>query len=337
MIYPKFLNNGDMIGVCAPSDGVSDEAKLKRLDFAHENFKKLGFNTKETESVRKSIRGKSASSEIQARELESLFLDDNVKMVMCVSGGDFLLEMLSYVDFNVIKNNPKWLQGYSDPTGLLFTITTNLDIATIYDNNFTAFGMKPWHKSLEENVSILQGNLIEQTSFESYENSHVTYINGDEAYVLDMLVKWELIDERLELEFEGRIIGGCIDILTELFGTTFDKTQEFIEKYKNDGIIWYFDNCELTCEDLIRTLWKFKNQNWFKYTKGIIFGRSAIDSSYYDFSFKDAVKYSLEELNVPIIVNADIGHVSPRMTIINGAIANVKYNNGKGKISFRLD
>lgn len=337
MIYPEFLKVNDIIGVCAPSDGVIDEAKVKRLDFAYENMKKLGFDIKESASVRKSVKGKSTNSESQARELESLYLDDDVKMIMCAAGGDFLLEVLSYVDFDIIKNNPKWLQGYSDPTGLLFTITTNLDIATIYDNNFAAFGMRPWHKSLAENIEILKGNLIEQTSFDKYESGHVTYINGDEEYALDTPVKWETIDNAEQLEFEGRIIGGCIDILTELFGTTFDKTQEFIEKYKNDGIIWYFDNCELTCESLIRTLWKFKNKNWFKYIRGIIFGRSATDSSYYDISFREAVEYSLRDLNIPIIINADIGHVSPRMTIINGAIANVKYNKGKGKINFRLD
>ena len=48
---------------------------------------------------------------------------------------------------SLIRNHPKWLQGYSDPTGLLFTITTNLDIATIYADNFCVFGMKPWYKS----------------------------------------------------------------------------------------------------------------------------------------------------------------------------------------------
>ena len=48
-----------------------------------------------------------------------------------------------------------------------------------------------------------------------------------------------------------------------------------------------------------------KNMDYFKYCKGIIFGRSATESSYYDISFKEAVKHSLEELNVPIIINVD--------------------------------
>ena len=38
----------------------------------------------------------------------------------------------------------------------------------------------------------------------------------------------------------------------------FDKTKDFINMYKDDGIIWYFDNCEFSSEQLIRTLWKLK-------------------------------------------------------------------------------
>ena len=80
-----------------------------------------------------------------------------------------------------------------------------------------------------------------------------------------------------------------------------------------------------------------QNMNYFKYCKGIIFGRSATVSSYYDISFKDAINHSLEELNIPIIINTDLGHVSPRMTIINGAIANIKSKDGKGSIKFKLE
>ena len=253
---------------------------------------------------------------------------------MCACGGEFLLEMLSEVNLNIIKDNPKWLQGFSDPTGLVFTITTNLDIATIYGDNFSSFGMKNWHKSLYNNLEILKGNIVPQESFDKYESTRAERIIGDEEYNLDAKVKWENLNQE-EINITGRMIGGCIDILTELFGTRFDKTKEFIEKYKEDGIIWYFDNCELTSENLIRTLWKFKDNGWFKYTKGIIFGRSAIEKSYYDISFKEAVERSLLDLNVPIIINTDIGHVSPRMTIINGAIANIVSKEGKGEIEFK--
>ena len=336
MIYPKFLNDKDVIGVTAPSDGITEDIDIYRLENAIKKFEKLNYTIKETKDVRTSKQGKSATSKAQAQELEELFKDKEVKAIICASGGDFLLEMLSEIDWDIIRNNPKWIQGYSDPTGLLYVITTNLDIATIYADNFKAFGMEKWHESLINNVEILKGNILPQESFELYEGERQERITGNEGYNLNTKVKWENMN-REKIDISGRMIGGCIDILSELFGTRFDKTKDFIEKYKQDGIIWYFDNCELTSEQLIRTLWKMKDNGWFEHTNGIVFGRSGLEKSCYGISFKDTIQRCLGDLNIPIIINTDIGHVSPRMTIINGAVAHIISENNKGKIEFILE
>ena len=335
MIYPEFLKEHDTIGVTAPSDGITDEVKLKRLDNAIKNFEDRSFIIKETPNVRCSVKGRSSSSKERAEELERLYKDDNVKTIITSGGGDFLLEMLSELDFNVIKDNPKWLQGYSDPTGLLFTITTNLDIATVYSDNFKTFGMEPWHKSLENNLEILKGNIIEQTSFSKYEEDK-KLITGLEPFNLTKKVYWKNLNNEEVINIKGRIIGGCLDLITELFGTRFDNTKAFLEKYNDDGIIWYFDVCELSSESLIRTLWKLKDNGYFKYTKGILFSRVYACNSYYDITYEEAIYESLKDLNIPIIINVDIGHVSPIMTIINGAIATITSSKGKGKIKFEL-
>ena len=73
MIYPNFLKENDTIGVTAPSDGITKEGKVKRLNFAIQNFAKKGFLIQETPNVRTSIKGKSSNSKTQALELESLF------------------------------------------------------------------------------------------------------------------------------------------------------------------------------------------------------------------------------------------------------------------------
>lgn len=336
MIYPQFIKKGDTIGVTAPSDGVTDKLKVKRLDNAIKKLNDYGYNIIETASVRNSQKGKSNESSMQAKELEELFLKDEVKAIICASGGDFLLEMLSYFNFAKVLENPKWLQGYSDPTGLLFTITTNLDIATIYADNFKTFGMDDWHESLLNNLAILEGNIVTQKSFTKYESEDIPYVTGLEGYNLTEDVKWHNLNGEKEIVIKGRIIGGCLDLLNELFGTKYDKTKEFIEKYQNDGIIWYFDNCELSSEALIRTFWKFKDNGWFNYCKGILFGRSMTNKSYYDITFEEAIKHSLNDLNIPIITDMDFGHLSPRMTIINGAIATIKSKEGQGSIEFEL-
>lgn len=336
MIYPKFIKEQGTIGVTAPSRGITNELDLKRLESAIKNLNEKGFNVIETENVRTDNLGRSSSKEERAKQLESLFLDKKVDAIISASGGDFLMEMIPYLNYEVIKNNPKWFQGYSDPTWLTYTITTNLDIATIYSNNFKSFGMNPWHKSLETNIKILKGDLINQKSFEKYELYKKNQETGLEDYNLTEKVKWKIITGEKEVAIKGRMIGGCLDVINEIYGTNYDKTQEFLEKYQNDGIIWYLENYSLTSEDLTRVLWKLNDKGYFKYTKGIIFGRSLNYQSFYNLSFEETIKSSLKDLKVPIITEADFGHLSPRMTIINGAIAEIKVKNDQGEISFIL-
>ena len=336
MIYPPFIKKGDIIGVSAPSNGVTRETKVNQLNMAIKKLNEKGYQILEAPHVRFNLDYASCDARMRALELESLYKNKDVKAIICVTGGEFLLEMLPFFDFSVVKYNVKWLQGYSDPTGLLFIITTNLDIATIYGHNFVGFGMDCCHESIGNNLKILEGNLVFQKSFSMYEGEWVEPVLGTEEYTLNMPVYWKNLNDENDIKIEGRMIGGCIDIITELFGTRFDKTKEFIEKYKGDGIIWYFDNCELSSEDLVRTLWKFKDNDWFNHCNGIIFGRSACQESNFGIPFDEAVKRGLSDLNRPIIIDADFGHVPPRMTIINGGYAIITSKDGKGTIQFEF-
>ena len=332
MIYPNFIKNNDTIGVCAPSMGLVLPTKQNKLDCTIEHFRNNNIKIIETPHVRCDELGRSCDAKTRAHEFMELINNNDIKAIICATGGDFLLEILPYLNYDEIKKNPKWIQGYSDPTSLLYTITTKLDIATIYSHNISGFGMKKWHKSIKDNFDILTGKNIIQTNFDKYEKNSLEEITGLEEYNLDTPVEWKSFNDNVNVF--GRLIGGCIDILTELLGTPYDYTIDFIERYKQDGIIWYFDNCELTCEDLTRTLWKFKECGWFKYCKCILFGRSLCETSYYNKTFAETIKDSLSELNVPIIYDMDFGHIPPRNTIINGALTHIKYSNGSGSIEY---
>lgn len=336
MIYPEFLIKGDKIATTAPSAGTECEIDEKKLEIAKRNLNKLGFSIKETTNCRRNICGRSADGKTRGEQFNEVVEDNEVKAIICLSGGEFLVEMLPYVNFEKIKKNPKWIQGYSDPTGILFPITTNLDIATIYADNFRSFAMEPMHQSLLNNLAILSGKNILQNSFGKYEDERKEFITGKEEYKLNKTVNWINLNSEENISISGRMIGGCIDVLLSLIGTRFDGTLKFIEKYKSDGIIWYFDNCELSSEGMIRAMWQLEELGYFKYTRGIIFGRTGIEKSHYDISFKDAIKQSLSNLKIPIVLETDIGHKPPRMTIINGAIAHINSKCGKGNISFDL-
>ena len=336
MIYPKFLKNGDTIGVPAPSDGAYDELHINKQKNAKLKMEQMGYKIVQSKNIYNSTKGRSANAKQRAEELNSMFEDNNINFIICAAGGEFLVECLPYVDFNKITQNPKFIQGFSDPTGILFQLTTKYDIATIYSMNFGDFGTEKYSRDITDNLEIISGNLIKQESYEMFENERAEKITGLEGYNYTDKVEWKTLDNK-DITIKGRIIGGCLDLIAELSGTKYDGVKDFLEKYKQDGIIWFFDNCELSKEELIRVLWKFNELGYFKYTKGIVFGRCGNDNSYLDYTMEQALQDSVvSNLNIPIIYDADISHKGPSMTIINGAIATICSRNGKGSIEFEL-
>lgn len=336
MLYPKFISKGDSIGVCAPSDGKVDRLDLVRLNNAYDKLEKFGFKIVESSNVRCSINGRSASSKDRAKNLEELFLRDDVDCIISCSGGDFLLEILPYIDFRVIKDNRKWFGGYSDNTGFGFVVTTMLDVASMYSDNISCFGMNNWCESVNNYLKILMGNVIAQNSFDKYQANYLEYKTGLEEYNLDSDVCWKNLKGEKKIVLNGRFIGGCLDVLLSLVGTKYDYVNEFIEKYKDEGIVWFLEACELSSEQIIRGLWQLREAGWFKYSKGFIFGRPIIKKSYYGISYEEAIRSSLDILNVPIIIDADFGHTAPRMTLINGCYVYINSSDGKGTIKMSL-
>lgn len=327
MIYPNFLKQGATIGICAPSAGVG--RKIDSFDLSIETLKKQGYFIKETEHVRiNNPRGGTAKQ--RGDELNQLFLDKDVDFVMCAAGGDFLNEMLPYISFSTLKKHPKFIMGASDPTSILYPYTTICDVATIYGCNAGSYDLRPLPKHLKNNLQIIQGNLIEQKSFSRYQSEKPWEVDG---YLPKTKVNYQATVQTLDVT--GRCIGGCIDGLKDIIGTKFDGTKQFIQKYKEDGFIWYFDNFALSAEGLYRTLIQMKYAGWFEYTKAIIVGRTLIESSETGMTYKEALQNITE--NIPLIYQADIGHTSPSMTMINGAILHLTYKNHKASFHFKCD
>lgn len=337
MIYPKFLEKGDLIGVPAPSSGAYDEPHCYKYKNSKKKLEDMGYRIKWSENIFNSKMARSADAKTRAAELNDMFEDENIDFIICAAGGEFIDEILPYVDFDKIAKNPKWVQGFSDPQGILFPITTKYDIATLYGLNFGDYGTEPYTRDITDNLKIITGNIIEQENYDMFENERGEQITGLEPYNFTDKVVWKNLN-RDEISVKGRIIGGNLDVILELCGTKYDGTKDFIDRYKNDGIIWYFDNCELSKEELIRAMWKLNEFGYFENTKAIVFGRNGNDKeSYLGYTFETALKDSVvAKKDIPIIYDADVSHKGPCMTIINGAIATIESNNGKGKISFEL-
>ncbi len=334
MKYPENLNIGDTIGICAPSDGITKPYKIKKLELAIKQLETMGYNVIETASVRKSKKGRSASAKIRAEEFMELLENDDVKLIVFATGGDYLCEILEYLDFEKIKSlKPKWIQGYSDNTGLSFLFNVILEIPTMYCQTIKDYAMKPLYRNLTDALDIESGKQIIQQSFELYEkdwNSDET--NLEATYNLTEKVEWKNVVGGEKITMQGRSIGGCLDSLICYFGTKYDNITNYIEKHKREGIIWFLECFEMGTADLYRYLWKMKNLGYFNYCNGIIFGRPLFIRNDYDITFNETVKDVLGDLNIPIICDADIGHVSPQLAIVNGAVLKIISSKGKGSI-----
>lgn len=314
MIYPGKLEKGDLIKIISPSNGIIKEKKIKQLEDAKKYLVSKGYVVEEDKYVRNSIFGASSSDVDRALEFNKNMDDSSVKAMMACSGGDFLNQMLDYVKFNKIKNNVKWIQGQSDITSLLYYITTKYDIATIYNFNVKTYGDSSIpQEMLDNSISLLENKNIVQREY------------GYQIKEENENISWKCINEFKPIK--GRLIGGCLESLKDLIGTKYDCTKKFIEKYKDDGIVWYFDIYSMSNEDILRTMWQLKHLGWFKYTKGILFGRLYEEINYTGISFENVVQYYLKDLNVPILINTDIGHTDPVMSLVNGAIVKINHNN----------
>lgn len=326
MIYPSFIRKNEVIGISAPSAGVG--RKLDDFDRSLARLHRTGYRIKETASVRlNDVRG--GDAETRGKELTSLFADPEVSMVMCAAGGDFLDEMLPYVNFNTLKKNPKWLMGASDPTGILYPYTTKYDVATIYGANAGSYDIDPLPQYLKNNLKIISGDLIIQKTFPKYMKTP-TFLA--EKIEFDTPSKW--YGNVKELDVRGRCIGGCIDVLKDLIGTKFDGTKQFLKRYKDDGFIWYFDDFSLSAEVFYRTLLQMRYADWFENAKAIIIGRVCFESSETGMTYEEGFRRAFPD--IPVLWQADIGHTVPSMTMINGAVMHLEYARLKATISFEL-
>lgn len=355
MKYPDFLKDGGKIGFIAPSFGCATEPYSSCFNSALTTFEELGYtNVLGPNCYKGDGVGISTAPIAAALELNDFYSSDENDVLITCGGGELMCETISEVDFDKIKHSkPKWILGYSDITNISFLLTTMCDVASIYGYCAGTFGMDIWHKSVSDTLEVLKGTKLCVSNYDKYqieslkdENNPLASFNCTEktdikAYLpekgINVLMENSIICDNAEfgnaykvkkgkITFEGRLIGGCLDVLANLIGTRFDFVKEFNEKYKKDGIIWYLEACELNVFSIRRTLWAMKEAGWFQYVKGFIFGRPMNGDDIMNLDrVKAVVPVLTEEFQVPIIIDADIGHVAPMMPIINGSVATVSY------------
>lgn len=331
MKYPEFLKKGGTIGVTAPSMGVTDETDRNRFANARKKLSERGYSVLETDDVYGDYdgSGRSASAEQRAKELCSLFENQDVDVIISAKGGDYQEELERHMDWDTVEDNPKWFQGYSDNTNTAIRLTVEHDIASVYAGNFGDFGMDPWHRSVSEELEFLEGKMLSQHSFSEHEVFFSDRVTGTEPLNCTEKTEW-ICDSN---NMSGRLIGGCMDILEWMHRKKNLDVDGFLDKYSSDGIIWYMETYEMDESRIRRMLSDMKRDGWFDSASGFVFGRPLF---YEGHGYRDVVCDELKSLDVPVVTDADVGHKAPRMVFVNGAFVDFTMNNGSAEMKYKL-
>ena len=343
MRYPKFLKKGGSIGFIAPSFGANTEPYASLFNNAREKFENMGFTTVCGPNVFAGEGiGKSNTPKKCASEINDMYSREDSDILLSVGGGETMCEDLSFVDFDAIRSaEPKWFMGYSDNTNLTFTLATLCDVASIYAPCAGSFGMEEWHPALQDAFDLLCG---ERTEFFGYGKFELESQRTEE----NPLVPYNLTEhaERTvyvgnkktdTVRMSGRLLGGCMDTLSILCGTRFDAVSDFNARYGNDGVIWFLESCDLNPMDVRRVMWQLDAAGWFKNVSGFIIGRPmTYGMEIMGMDHKNAVLGIAEKYDVPILFDADLGHLPPAMPLVCGAKADVVVENDAYKVSLKL-
>ncbi len=331
MRYPASLKK--KIGFVAPSFGCATEPYKTAFVNAQKKWKDMGYelelgpNCYAQEGI-----GISNTPEKCGAELTEYYLSENNECLISCGGGEMMCETLEYVDFQAIKKaSPKWYMGFSDNTNMTFLLTTLCDTASVYGPCAAAFGMEPWHPSLTDAMEILHGKRKTVGSYGKWEKEG---IKDEENPLAPYQCTEELnlklytpgeggrLTESSSISMEGRLLGGCMDCLVNLLGTRFDKVKDFSEKYKEDGFIWFLESCDLNVFAIRRAMWQMEQAGWFEHVKGFLIGRPLCHGQeMMGLDQYQAILPTVQKHKVPVIMDADLGHLPPMMPLVTGSKA----------------
>ena len=316
MIKPNALKKGDKIAIVSLSwGGLGDEKLIHKYYIAKERLEKdFGLNVVPMPNALKGSDFVYNHPELRAKDLMAAFRDESIKGIFCAIGGSDSIRLLPYIDYDVIKNNPKIFMGYSDTTVSHFMMRKAGLVSYYGPSVMCEFG--EYVKMFDYTKETVENILFKDTT--NYEVKSSNYWSDD-------FVDWKEknINRSKKLRKEkhgyeiincsgvitGELIGGCLDVFPMIVGTEIwpksDEWKDKIllietseEKPKPDYVLYYLRN--LGAQGILKSI------------KGIIVGKPQ-DEMYYE-EYKGVFKKIIKEFDcehLGIIYNVNIGHASP--------------------------
>ncbi len=265
------------LGVCAPSARFNQ----KIFDKALQKLKKNDFDVKIPDPIFLKKRYLAGEDEFRAEVINKLFADPDVDAVICARGGYGAMRILNFIDWNLIRNNPKPFIGFSDVTALLLTIISKSEIPVVHGPTLTTL-VSARKQTLDSFLDTLEGNVSEIL----ISNSKVV-IPG---------------------KCSGVLKGGNLSTISHLIGTPFQ--PEF------NGAVLFLEDTGEPAYKIDRMLTQMKMAGLFKGVQGVITG--TFEQCDKDNYLEEIFIEIFEKFNIPVLSGLQCGHGPVNLSLIMG-------------------
>ncbi len=289
-MIPNKLKVGDTIAVIAPSNAVNED-DIKFLKLTEKMFEKRGINVLYGKNIYSNSLGYGASPREKADDLNDAFLNKDVQAIFCAKGGENSNTIFEYIDYELIKQNPKIFCGFSDSTFLLNMIYEKAGLVTFHGSTFKAISDWDAPCVFEDIINkMVNGN----TSLNMNSNS------------------FEIIKEGI---CEGVLIGGNLSCIREMvcgaYSIDFKDKILFIEDLGEESNPKFESNF----------LYYMKQNGVFDKINGLWIGNYEHES---EIKLEKIVLDVLEnKYNFPIIKSENFGHIAQKQVIPVGVKAKI--------------
>lgn len=303
---PARLRPGDVVGLIEPASATDDPFDL---ELVKEAVTALGLVPKVGQHVLGRHGYLAGTDRDRAADVNAMFADKSVKMVLAVRGGWGCARLLPYVDWNVVRANPKLLMGYSDITALHMAIAAKGGGITLHGPN----GSSAWGKASVE-------------SFKAVAFDGATPLFQNPVANEDRLVQRKWRTQPLTGgKARGRLLGGNLTVLTALVGTPY--LPDFT------GAILFLEDIDEAEYRIDRMLTQLGQAGILGKLAGVVFGqctscRNPGGGEFGGFTLSEILRQHLGALKVPAYQGAFFGHISDQFALPVGVQAELDADAG---------
>jgi muramoyltetrapeptide carboxypeptidase len=300
IIKPEKLKQGDVIGIISPSSPVSDKIKL---DEGAAYIEKMGYRVKVGKNVMRERGYLAGTDKERVEDIHNLFLDNDVKLIICLRGGYGASRLLDKIDYSIIKNHPKIFCGYSDITVLQNAFFYKTGLATFAG----PMAGVDFCKDISEYTAANFWNTVT-----SNEPVKINYPYGEGLKSFRSGIA------------DGRLIGGNLSLFTSLIGT------EYLPEPENKILL--LEEVGEAPYRIDRMLNQLRLSGYLEKINGVILASFTdcieTDPEKKSLTLKEVMEdYFINEFNVPVVYNLNHGHINNNLTIPIGIKVRINGNN----------